>query len=331
MAPVVASAKMRGTGHDGRLLGGLQRHLDDVDAEERAVRVFLRIQARAAGEFLARADGAGARAVDVDVVRVVLRRHQRVRVGAAAGLHGGHLLGILEVGDVEDAHATEALDADRRRHALGAAVDAAARLLDRHEEQVAVDRDVALTAGAGNRRHQLRLARVLHVVGVEAVEVAHHDVDALEGEVGVGEVETAARPWRRGGRGRGPGGCRRSGLCRWRWGGRRRLGGRRAGRAFGRGRITGGVLRIEEAGRLRHARYERHVLRGGAGVLDAGLERGARIGGARQRRRLVLRARGHGPESDGDQRHHGPRRTTRRGRRPHCNSHWMSSITACMY
>ena len=56
--------------------------------------------------------------------------------------------------------------------ALRAAIDAAARLLHRHEQQVAVDRHVALAAGAHDRREQLRLARPLDVVGVEAVEVA---------------------------------------------------------------------------------------------------------------------------------------------------------------
>ena len=46
-----------------------------------------------------------------------------------------------------------------RRHALRAAVEPAARLLDRHEQQVAVDRHVALAAGADDRREQLRLLR----------------------------------------------------------------------------------------------------------------------------------------------------------------------------
>ena len=42
----------------------------------------------------------------------------------------------------------------RRVDALRAAVEAAARLLDRHEEQVAVDRHVALAARAHDRREQ---------------------------------------------------------------------------------------------------------------------------------------------------------------------------------
>ena len=75
----------------------------------------------------------------------------------------------------------------------GAAVDAAARLLDRHEQQVAVDRHVALAARAHDRRQQLRLLRVLDVVDVEAVEVADEQAVAAEREVGVGEVQRSRR------------------------------------------------------------------------------------------------------------------------------------------
>ena len=59
--------------------------------------------------------------------------------------------------------------------ALRAAVDPSARLLDRHEQQVPVDRDVALSAGTHDRGEQLRLLRRLDVVDVEAVEVADED------------------------------------------------------------------------------------------------------------------------------------------------------------
>ncbi len=112
---------------------------------------------RAAGQLVTGTHLAGARAVDVEVLLVRRRVDQRVRVRAAAGLHRRHLLRLLEVGDVEDADAAEPLRARRARHAPRAAVEAAARLLDRHEEQVAVDRDVALAAGADDRRDQLRL------------------------------------------------------------------------------------------------------------------------------------------------------------------------------
>jgi hypothetical protein len=66
--------------------------------------------------------------------------------------------GRVEVADVEDAHAAEALGVHGTLRALHAAVDAAARLLHRHEEQVAVHRHVALPAGADERRAQLGFA-----------------------------------------------------------------------------------------------------------------------------------------------------------------------------
>ena len=43
IAPVVGSAKDARPVHDGGLLGRGERHLDDVDAEERRVRVLLGI------------------------------------------------------------------------------------------------------------------------------------------------------------------------------------------------------------------------------------------------------------------------------------------------
>ena len=179
---------------DARLLGRAERHFDHVDAEERGVGVLLRIAAGAVDQLFARAHAAGARAVDIQ--RLLVLRHERVGVRAAAGLHRRDLLRIADVGDVEDAHAAEAVLADRLGHALHAAVDAAAGLLDRHEQQVAVDRDVALAAGADDRRQQARALRAFDVVGVEAMEVAHDHVRAAEGEIGIGEVE-AARARRR--------------------------------------------------------------------------------------------------------------------------------------
>ena len=205
---------------------------------------------------------------------------QRVRVRAAAGLHGGDLLRLAEVADVEDADAAEAL---RRStvsgHALRAAVDAAARLLDRHEQQVAVDRHVALAAGAHDRREQPRLLRRLDVVGVEAVEVAEEQVGAAEREVGVREVRAAA--WRR--RRRRAGGAPASAAAS-------RARSREASPAAGapasgaaaavparRRDAPGRRLRIEEPLRLRQGRDQLHVARGLAGVAEARLQPDARI------------------------------------------------------
>ena len=121
-----------------------------------------------------------------------------------ARLNGGDLPRLPHVADVEDPHRrgnrsalTGCLDA------LRSAVDAAARLLDRHDQQVAVDGHVALAARADDRRDEPRLARVLDVIGVEPVEVTDEEVLPLEREIGVGEVQrrsaaaAASRGWRR--------------------------------------------------------------------------------------------------------------------------------------
>ena len=174
-----------------------ERHLDHVDAEERRVRVLVRRLARAPGELLARTDLPRARAVDIDVGGVLRVGHQRVRVRSAARLDGGDLLRLADVADVEDADAAEPRRARRLGHPLRAAVDAAARLLDRHEEQVAVDRHVPLPAGAHHRGEKPRLLRRLDVVGIEAVEVADEHVGAAERDIRVGEVQAAAGRRRR--------------------------------------------------------------------------------------------------------------------------------------
>src|SRR6185295_11548897 len=116
---------------------------DDVDPEERGA-VVARHVADAAGQLLFLADTGGAGVVDHDPVLVL--EHHRVRVRPAAGLHLPDLARAREVGDVEDAQAAEALLAYVLAHALAPAVDAAARLLHRHDQEIADDRYVALAA-----------------------------------------------------------------------------------------------------------------------------------------------------------------------------------------
>src|SRR5262249_9565715 len=143
---------------DLRVLRCRERHLDHVDAEKRGVRIVLRIGARTARQLVARPHGAGSRAVDAERAGILRIRNQRMGVRPAAGLHGGDLLRVVHVADVEDADAAEALRARLVRYALRATVDAATDLLDRHEQQVAVDRDVTLAAWTDERRLELRVA-----------------------------------------------------------------------------------------------------------------------------------------------------------------------------
>ena len=84
-----------GAGDDLRVLGAGDGDLDDVDAEEGGVGVFVGRLAGAAGELVGLADERRAGDVDVDVVLVVGVDDEGVGVGAAAGLDGGDLLGVL--------------------------------------------------------------------------------------------------------------------------------------------------------------------------------------------------------------------------------------------
>ena len=73
---------------------------------------------------------------------------------------------------------------------LRSAVDPAAGLLDRHEEEIAVHRHVALTAWAHHGSQQSRIASALDVVGVEPVIVADEQMMAAEREIRVRKTQT---------------------------------------------------------------------------------------------------------------------------------------------
>ena len=155
--------------------GACDRHLDDRDL------VVRRLAARHRSVRAVRRD------VEVDLLGGVRTRDERVGVRPAVGLDGLDVLGLSRVADVEDA---DALPVECRtwpaRSELGAvAARVAAEGVDRQEQQVAVDRDVVLRAGADDL-HDLRgLPRVLDVVDREAVVVAGEGVVARERQVAV--------------------------------------------------------------------------------------------------------------------------------------------------
>ena len=95
--------------NDLRILRCRQRHLDHFDAKQRRIRILVRRLARASGQLFALADKRSSRDIDVDVVLVIRIDDQRVRVRAAASLHGCHLLRISDVADIEDSHAAETI------------------------------------------------------------------------------------------------------------------------------------------------------------------------------------------------------------------------------
>ena len=142
----------------------------------------------------------------------------------------------------------------RQRNALRAAIDACAGGFHRHEEEMAVDRYVSLSAGAHHRSRELGLGGIRDVVEVQAVIVADEDVVAAEGQVGVGGAVRSSA-WRTGGR---------------------------AGNRWRRGRRRGRVLRSGaggKAGRFGQVDHELHAEGSDAGVGDAALQSDTRIVG----------------------------------------------------
>ena len=119
-------------------------------------------------------------------------------VRAAAGLHVGHVLRVGDVRDVEDPDPAQAILAHRFGNSLDAAIDAAGLPFARHEQQVPVDRHVALRRRAHIGQHRGRLRRIRDVVDLEAVVVALDGVLAGKGQIGVGDAEEFLRR-RRGG------------------------------------------------------------------------------------------------------------------------------------
>src|SRR6185437_7546020 len=133
--------------------------------------------------------------IDVDIVLVFRIDEQRVRVRPAAGLHIGDVLRVVDVADVEDANAAQALLADRVLHALAAAIEASAGCFARNEEEVLVDGNVALRSWAVVRRLERHLGRVLDIPYLEAVVATLNCVWTDEREVGIGAANELGR-WR---------------------------------------------------------------------------------------------------------------------------------------
>src|SRR6202044_1744874 len=124
--------------------------------------------------------------------------------------NSGDLLRILEIADIEYANAAEAVRACRRgspaasstaasrsgvprsgrrrgrrgnissgkRNSLRAAIDASIGGFGRHEQQMTIHRDIALTAGADEGGPQRGLPRVVDVIKIDAVVVSYKEMVA---------------------------------------------------------------------------------------------------------------------------------------------------------
>ena len=230
-----------GRAYDPRLSRLGQRNLDDFDAEQRGIGILR--GADAARELAGRSHRGLARDVDVDVVPVLGIHQQRMGMRPATGLDVADVPGISNVADVEDPEPPEPLGADRVLDTLSPAVETRGEVLARDEEQVLVDRDVALRAGTDVGGFQGRPAGICDVPHLIAVEVSLDRIVAGEGQVGVDPALGKLGRWRRlgydskvpgcFGRIRPPGTQTYPRVRLWRW--RRSIVGRRGTRT-GRGR-----------------------------------------------------------------------------------------------
>jgi hypothetical protein len=165
---------------------------DDLDAEERAVRIGHAARRVTTGHLVRRTHRREAGDVHVDGPRILRVGIDRVRVRAAAGLHGRDGARTCGIGDVVDADAQQPLLAHGVLHPLRAAVEATAAILGGEEEQVAIDRGITLLRPARRRAGERRRERIGDVPDLEAAEVPLVEVVPAERQVGV-RVGEAAR------------------------------------------------------------------------------------------------------------------------------------------
>src|SRR6266849_6464812 len=97
------------TGYDLRVLRRRQRHLNHIDAKQRRVRILVRCSTRTSRQLFVLTDERSSRHIDIDVALITRIDDERMRVRAAASLHGSDLLRTLDVTDVENSHAAEAI------------------------------------------------------------------------------------------------------------------------------------------------------------------------------------------------------------------------------
>ena len=166
--------------------GIVHGNFDDVDAKQRRPVVAGRFVDAAFHLFLL-ADSRSTGVVDDDAV--VVGRDDGMGVGTAAGLDRAYLYRPGQIADVEDADPAEPLVADVSGDALEPAVEPAAGLLHRHDQQVADDRDVTLPTRAHNGADLLRQAPFVQPIDVEPVVTAGKHYVVPEGHVGVAEIQ----------------------------------------------------------------------------------------------------------------------------------------------
>src|ERR1700690_3306597 len=76
-----------------------------------------------------------------------------------------------------------------RRKPLGTAIQTSIGHFNGHEEEVLVNRDITLAAGADQRGEESGVGGIGDVVDIDAVEISLEEVIALESKIGIGESE----------------------------------------------------------------------------------------------------------------------------------------------
>ena len=203
-------------GYDLRLLRMRQRHLDDVDAEQRGVGIGRRDRRPSSPPVLPPDERRRCRryrcrrcpclwgrsrsvcvceprqlctaATCFGFARSLISKMRTPRNRSGLGGGGGRRArsGVPLRGRRAPGAAAGAGHSRPAGDSLGAAVDPSIDRLRRHEEQMAVHRDVALAAGADQGSPQLDLRRVVDVVEIDAVVVADEKMVAAEGQIRVG-------------------------------------------------------------------------------------------------------------------------------------------------
>ena len=110
-------------------------------------------------------------------------------MGATAGLHGGNLHWHGHISDIEYPDTPKTFITDGIRHALQSTIQTTPRLLDRHDQQVAINGHIALPTGTDDGAQQLRRQRVVQTVEVVSMVVAGHRDVAGKRQIGVGKIQ----------------------------------------------------------------------------------------------------------------------------------------------
>src|SRR5205823_12278331 len=116
-----------------------------------------------------------------------------MRVRPPASLDGGKLLRITEITDIENTDSAKTFGAGHRSNSLRPAIDTPARLLDRHEKQIPIDRHITLSTRADHRSNYSRVRLLVDRICRKPGEVPHEEVVVAECDIGLRDINPGIR------------------------------------------------------------------------------------------------------------------------------------------